>query len=521
MNAPQNNTEHIFSAIRREVAEEFKALTLLFEVNETCDVTEALHSKRLEINEHPAGTALLQAPKPSPDSTALFHVYGPGLRTKKRLFNLGTKEQCLFLGVISKQSLSFYEEETFAAQYLGYAYVFKALYGYFHESGKLKPEIDEPGEPDAAQKRVDLLRMNLMADAFAAMLMEHKGVKGAIQRLVKRYCELSVKSTVNMFPEYHPLPMAIDGLQVVFKDLKDDTPPKMGQLEHFMMMAIEIGQTYDDLSLQQWTRFCLGTQDMVWADYSANEILSAAIYGSDDPYIRSNAYICAESLNTNPVPLKNTDMYNPFSDDETNERSHLRLCRVTFIEAINSVNHNDDSKIFLDKALKQTKKLLQGHPLGWCAPALIEAENAYRLFQEDPKREEDTIQNAFHGACSTVKWFDLKRFNRFVIAQKRRGISLSLKDVITLIDRTPHYAQYRSAFELMAQSEAMKPEAEEPPKSPFGHSKQNTEEETADTESESTEENEAENKEEATDDVPAASSDDLVIEPESSEENPS
>lgn len=469
MTTKKSNLDHTFSAIRREVADEFSALTLMFAINEEGNVDEAMRANAAAIKEHPAGGLLLSQARPRQDNTELFHVSGPAIETSKIFMSFGIKQEYLFLGVFSKYSLAFYEDESFAAQYLAYAYVFKALHTYFMETGKIKGDEDET-ILDAQQQRILNLRMNLMADAFAAMMMESKGVKGAIQRLIKRYCELSVRATINMFPEYHPLPMAIDGLNVVYKDLKDDRQPKIGELEHTFMMALEIGQTYDDLSLQQWTRFCLGTQDMVWADFSANEILSAAIYGSDDPYIRSNAYICAESLNTNPVPLKNNDLYNPFSDDDKNERAHMRLCRAAFVKAIEAVNHNDASQIFLDRAVEQTKKLLQGHPIGWCAPALMEAENAYRLFREDPKAEEDIIQNAFHGTCAKIKWFDLKRFNRFIIAQKRRGVHLTLLDVINLVDQNSAYSHYRPAFELIAQYENAKNKKaqDDDAPSPFG-----------------------------------------------------
>lgn len=453
MTTKKSNLDHTFSAIRREVSDELSALTVMFAINDEGNVDEAMRTNAAEIKEHPAGGLLLSQARPRQDNTELFHISGPAIETSKIFMNFGLKQEYLFLGIFSKYSLAFYEDESFAVHYLSYACVFKAMHAYFMETGKIKGGDDDVSTLDAQQQRIQNLRMNLMADAFAAMMMESKGIKGAIQRLIKRYCELSVKATINMFPEYHPLPMAIDGLNVVYKDLKDDRPPKVGELEHTFMMALEIGQTYDDLSLQQWTRFCLGTQDMVWADFSANEILSAAIYGSDDPYIRSNAYICAESLNTNPVPLKNNDLYNPFSDDDKNERAHMRLCRTAFVKTIEAVNHSENSQLFLDRAAEQTKKLLQGHPIGWCAPALMEAENAYRLFREDPKAEEDIIQNAFHGTCAKIKWFDLKRFNRFIIAQKRRGVTLSLLDVINLVDQNSAYTHYRPAFELIAKYE--------------------------------------------------------------------
>ena len=197
-------------------------------------------------------------------------------------------------------------------------------------------------------------------------------------------------------------------------------PPNAAISNTTHFMAVEIGMTYDDTNIVQWPRFTQAAQDMAWADFKVNQILSAAIYGSDSPYIRSIAHICAESLNTAPVPLKSTDIYNPFADLKTGERAHIRLGRIKFFEIMEKINDGEPPEIFIDVARKQTRALLNNHPLGWVAPALIEAENACRLFQENPLAEEDMINNAFEDIFSKIRWDDLRKLNRKITMWKQK-----------------------------------------------------------------------------------------------------
>ena len=188
---------------------------------------------------------------------------------------------------------------------------------------------------------------------------------------------------------------------------------------------------------------------MAWSGQSSNDILSAAIYSSDSPYIRSSAHICSESLNTTPVPLKNTDIYNPFADEESIERIHLRTCRMIFLQTLEKVDKKDQPELFFEKAREQTRKLLAGNPLGWCAPALVETENAYRLFKETPNAEEEMINDAFHGACARIKWRDLQTLNRKITNLRRQGNEITAEDILSIMGDNETYAPYKNVFEML------------------------------------------------------------------------
>ena len=324
---------------------------------------------------------------------------------------------------------------------------------YIRYESQLEKESDEKEKiqnADPSRAMIKTLRTRMMADCFATMMLESTGMKGALQNIPKQMCKKTLSTAKNYRAHLHPLPMALDGLNVIYKDLKDSRTPKTGTFEHTHFMACEIGDTYDDIPLKEWVRFCLNAQDMAWAGHQPSEIISAAVYGSDSPYIRSNAHICAETLNITPSPLKTHAMYNPFADDDANERAHIRLCNAAFLTLMDKVSVSENPHLFLDEARTQTKKLMECQPLGWCAPALIEAENAYRLFIETPNAEEDMIKHAFEAGLSRIHWKDLGALTRRIIALKNKMERVCATDVLEDIEGIEKFEPYQGAFDLLS-----------------------------------------------------------------------
>ena len=449
MTAGKASLDHIFGTIRREFTDEFPDLALYFVLFEEGQHEKALAAKKQDFETHPAGPSLVQMIEETlQNPPAGNFCVGLAEHTEKSLWGLRKKTSFIGACFVQLTDTKLFEDINFSCRKAGYAIAFEGLNLYLEKTKRKKPRKQTPDD-DPQKQKVESLRLKLMGDCFAAMLLESTGIKGAIQTVTKKFCELSIEPSLHFRSEHHPMPIALDGLNVVYKDLKDDIAPKTGLLAHTHFMAQEIGHTYDDLNIRQWIRFCISAQEMAWAGHSSNEILSAAVYGSDNPYIRSTAHICAESLNTTPVPLKSGDIYNPFTDEETNERVHLRSCRMTLRALLEDVNETKNPQVFLDKARDQTHKLFNNHPQGWCAPALIEAENAYRLFQEKKYSEQDVIENAFHGACAMVKWRDLQRLNRKFVAQRRMGHDITAELALSLIKDDEAFTSYKNAFEIM------------------------------------------------------------------------
>ncbi len=452
MHDPTTN-DHIFNALRREFTEEFPNLTLIFIPYTRGGRAEAFAKREKEIMNHPAGEKVISIIKKDLHNYRAESYCGAVAEHVERRF-FGVYKVKTYLGVcfVNIADIHLFDDITFSSKCMAYYAAFEALDIYLENTGfnqehHLQKSEQQQDKSSAPQK----IRMQLMSDCFSAIMMESIGGKGAIKKIVKKYSESCISNTIYFRPENHPLPMSFDAISLVYKDLKDaSTSGRMGLIAQSYIMSREIGETYDDLSMLQWQQFCRNAQDMAWADYNTNEILSAAIYTSDNAYIRSNAQICAENLNLTPVPLKDTSYYNPFAQQDNIARIHERLARAAFAKLLEVVRENGTPELFIEAANKQTKALFKGRPLGWCAPALIEAENAYRLRVEAVNPQDNDIENAFEAAFSKLHWLDIQRINRRLITAQRNDISINTVTALNILSKDESFAAIQTSLELMS-----------------------------------------------------------------------
>ena len=211
-------------------------------------------------------------------------------------------------------------------------------------------------------------------------------------------------------------------------------------------MTREIGETYEDASLTQWVTFCKAAQEMAWTGHNKTEILGAAVYSNEDAYIRSTAYIVAETLNTDPVPLKHHDFYNPFADDIVNERLHMKRAKATFVEMIERVAVQDDPGELLMALRRSNADLLDGSPAGWCAPALM---RAYQIYIDPAESEVAVVEQAsmaFHNTLEKTPWRIIAKLHKLMIDERRRGIKLTHDEVIAITKREEDLTSLADAF---------------------------------------------------------------------------
>lgn len=457
MTSDTASLDYSLNIVRREFSDEFPDLALVFIACHAGAREEALQKRQEEILEHPAGRALWPKLKSFVRERDFFSdLAGFARADRNRYFNLVKKE--IFLAVLfvnADEIRSDGDDAAFLNKNLAYALGWQAL--WLREAWKKnRPGLENhEGILSLNPERAEWLRQQMMADCFAAMMLETKGEKGAISRLLKRRCELSILPAVRYRPENFPFPVALDATHLVYKDLRDTAPPGTGPLAHAYFMAQEIGQTYDDMNLKQWAFFCRAAQEMAWAGHSKNEILGAAVYASDDPYVRSTGYIVAETLNTDPIPLKHTDFYNPFADDDANERLHARRCRGAFDDLIGEIDGGADVSIILKEVKRQNAALLNGDPAGWCALALLAAHGAYRTSpaaSEIPPLE--NARAAFFKTLEQTGWPHIRKLHRLIVAEKRKGVAMNAEKAAALTAQQDELAFLKAAFEIAAQHPA-------------------------------------------------------------------
>lgn len=445
--------DYILNIVRREFGDEFPDMTVIFISHHTGRREEALQKRQDEIFGHPAGRALWPQLKlftlENDNSSALA---GFSRMERNRYFNLLKKEIFLAVFFVNADEVpSDDEDAALLNKNLAYSLGWQAfsMRTSWKKKRLLKPEGEDGSAEAPAPSRTEWLRRRMTADCFAAMLLETKGEKGAISRLLKRRCELSMLPAIRYRPEHFPFPVALDATHLVYKDLKDTAPPGTGPIAHSFFMAQEISQTYDDISLRQWVSFCRAAQEMAWAGHSKSEILGAAVYTNDDAYIRSTAYIVAETLNTDPIPLKHTDFYNPFAEDETNERLHFKRCRGGFEEIAGKLKTGAEAPLLLKEAQRQNAALIGGDPAGWCAPALLAAHSALETALSGGEDQPfERMTGVFRDTLAQTGWAPVRKLHRLIIAAKRRGEIVTPDKAGTLASQEPDTALFKPAFDI-------------------------------------------------------------------------
>lgn len=451
MPAETASLDYSLNTLRREFNDEFPDTTLIFIMHRTGQREEALQKRQEEIFEHPAGHILwpqLKIAARDHDSHS-SGLAGFSRTDRNRYFNLVKKEVFLAVFFVNTDNTENREDSAFANRHLGYGLIWHAL--SMRTSWKKKhPDIkNHEGVLSMPLSRAERLRRQMMADCFAAMMLETKGEKGAISRLLKWRCELSLLPAVRYRPEDFPFPVALDATHLVYKDLKDAAPTGTGAAAHCFFMAQEIGQTYDDLSLKQWGAFCRAAQEMAWAGHNRSDILGAAVYTSDDAYIRSAAYIVAETLNTDPVPPRHNDFYNPFAEDEVNERLHMRRCRNVLDAITDKIEEKKDPSLFIKEAQRLNIAFLEGEPSGWCSLPLLAAYGAYNSASGTGENSPlDNAAGAFHGTLAQTGWPKTRKLHRLIVNARRSGEKITPEKAALLVAEDAELSILKTAFVL-------------------------------------------------------------------------
>lgn len=299
-------------------------------------------------------------------------------------------------------------------RFLGYGLAWQAL--SFYQKHKTEPHRKKDVIAPSPSP-LDVLRRTLLSECFAALLIEQSEEKGFFRRYMKKCSELSITANEGYIPENHPYPIVFDSIGLILKDMAIETKDMSELIQNTLLMVNEINETYDDITLKQWVQFCYGAQEMAWMGLSARDILGAASYHSDSAYVRTTAHLIAESLNTDVVPLKSLEIYNPFADQERFERAHAKVAMARFEQILGEALVDHEPEILLKEAMRQNEAFMKGEIIGWCAPALVKTCLAYGKDDVRPALLRDIFEGAFHAA----RWGDIRLLNRFVMKKKRQG----------------------------------------------------------------------------------------------------
>ncbi|HBR70041.1 MAG TPA: hypothetical protein DEA55_11765 [Rhodospirillaceae bacterium] len=412
--------EHAAKMVGRQIQDEIKDLTLHFVVHDHDGRTKTLASQYQNIMEHPAGQdALKHLQNFQRDRKTRFA--GVAIGVHKSLIFFKSKPQ--FLGLYFVNTSDFETIEQARAHLYHLAWHAFDLLEDFKTRGRshtLSGNIITPKYSASS-----LQKNNLAADVFSAIMLELQGNHGMIHELAKFRANATLSAVPSHMPENYPYIIAVETTQQVLDDLKKNFNPKLKISSQAIRGVIEVVETYKDQPIKQWWYFCIRAQEMAWMGSTKEDILTAALYGSEDPYTRSIAYLIAETLDIKPKTLSVSTCYNPFSDQEVNERLHSKTREESFYAALSQPDATKRYPALIREAHRQNRKLAEGNPIGWCARAVLNAAEIIK--HGDPANPETAraAADAFHSAKDDMPWKVIETANRTLMKRRRAGYKIT------------------------------------------------------------------------------------------------
>ncbi len=463
--------DHYANVIRRQVEEEFRDLTLMFILHRSGGrgraIREALAA--LPKNEFDLGLqeALRRYASGNTSETA-------GVFMKRKLEVLGLVKKIKARGVIFINV----DEPVFKESSEGLHYLYHLAWHVLmthekHNTTETLSRLDRSVFFETSRDRLEMSKCNMMADIFGAVIMQYQGHKNFIQTLAFSRSRATLSPLVGYKAELLPYPMVVEACVIVFEDLQHTAMRQMKLLRQAMQLAEEVSFTYDDNSIRQWWAFSTPAQEMAWMGEPQEKILGAAIYTSEDAYVRATAYLVSEFMNMEPADIRELANYNPFTNAEVSERMHGRICEDVFHRMVGRIMQEGDLHMVGEETAAMDKKLLSGNPVGWCSPMVKRAAEAFGKALAGPDIEVGDMNDvfemieapaqspleiaaqAFHEARAEFGWERIIAISQIILEARRNG---ETPDLAEIVKNAPVIVPFQSQPQPQPEPESYAPE---------------------------------------------------------------
>jgi|GEM_PF-5630766 len=436
------NIEHLCNIARRQVADEFKDLNLVFIVHPAGKRNEVLQRSHEQLSAKPYGKAafeILQRHAANNDSKfAGFLKCDP-----KGALSYFQKPSYVCLFFINSDQ----DPDADMARIRIYNLLWQALdiaRQTISRRGQLSTQNTQIQDNDGVllhpQDKMNQARQNMMADIFTAALMELQGHEGEIKRLGAQRAQESVSCLRGNHPQQSPYPIALEATDIVFQDLK--TMGRDKPLSLALNMAREVAETLGDDSIKQWWEFASRAQNMAWMGSSAQDVISTSIYTSEDTYVKAAAYIVSEILALEPEMITNLTSYNPFTESEVNAHLHAKRCEQDAKKLAEQCALHEKQDAYEHALRAQCDDLIAGQPLGWAPMACADTMLLMQRDADDPDLTGNSLKNAYLQSAQSVKWGDIEKLLRLIISVKRKKDKLGALDLPPLMAKIEAFAPY-------------------------------------------------------------------------------
>ncbi len=449
---------HLCRVIGRQITSCYPTLTLSFVVHTEGKRAAGISSESINIQEHPAGETMMNfienneasckdenlskfiglAEHKSPgflgffrstDTLALFYVNSDRFKTEHELKNQVIHMVWHALALhedYEKQRTNEEEEET-------------------EENRKKYIIKDDVILPDLSLQ--EFYHRNLLADIFSASLQNIQGHREAIRSLAEQRMLDTLAPQVGFVSEKYPFPISLETLDFLFSDSLKTVNKKMKTVPQAVKITKEIGMTYQLSAIKQWRAFCMPAQEMAWCGYAPETILGAAIYTNENTYVRSIADMVAEQMGIKPKMFSNLNDYNPFADNEMNERIHTKMIQENTSKSLKRIRQPADVKTLFHQIILQNNRILEGNPVGWAAypfmVATMELKDDPNLANADSLAKAERI--ILHEA-QKIPFSELRSTSRYIFRKRREGENIDKELLENIPEKTKNIENIKTAL---------------------------------------------------------------------------
>ena len=471
---------HQCRVLGRQIKVSYPELTPVFIVHEEKKRKEAIDQEAQNILDHPAGESILnyikkiagEHPEENRSKFAgLAEYFSPGFLG----FFRSREIICLFFVNVDRFDL----QDDLKNQVLHMVWHALALYDDYMEgmskSSGRKKQTEKAGGDDKksgadnlspSQERFsiidgeviipklsiqELCHRNLLADIFSSTLQYLHEQEDAIRKLAIQRMRDTLTPQVGFIAEKYPFPISLETLEFLFSENIKTLNKKQRVIPQAVKITKDIGSTYKISAIKQWRSFSIPAQEMAWCGFAPETILGAAIYTNENTYVRSIADMIAEYMEIKPEIFSSLDDYNPFADQELNQRLHENLCRKDFQSLLDKLRTRDDYISFLRMANKHNDKMKNGNPVGWASHALITVSDIIRSSKprDSVNNLKPVLQQTFEEQMKKIDWKNIRSVARYLFRKKRDGIEINYDLISNIPEKNEDIKIIKSAFETL------------------------------------------------------------------------
>ncbi len=433
-------------AISNDVASLYGGLNLHFVVHNKSQLRDAIALSDHDLSGHPASeTARSILRKQVKNDSSAF--LGLAIASKSKYF--GFKKEEYILGIFTINVDQFDNIKTAKQEILHLVWHAVDLYEI-----RQRPDYRNKfsrGAMIPKRSPLNLSKANLQADAFVCVYQSiESGTKQVTKALGQKRALQSLCPITHFKAENHPFVVAMEACELAVDDAMKQRTNSTNKLKVARDVSLDIGHAFDETSIKQWWKYALPAQDMAWRGAKPDEILGAALNTSDNPFVRSIAYLVDEILEDIEPSSASTlaNFYNSYLDTEKVFNMHRELIDAAFEEAIAEGLKTSSPEAFMQAANKQNENLTDGKILGWCANALQNAGKAFDSALKSGTAPDQAARVNFKTTEEAPNWDSLKELGKKIIDEKREGFAITMGHIAEVCHNNPAFSSVLDSIKI-------------------------------------------------------------------------